>query len=59
MAIAGANDPLAIRRAREYGAQAISTDNDSQNAPMLAINRMLGYQPEPGYYDLVREWAAG
>jgi GNAT superfamily N-acetyltransferase len=50
---------LAIRRAREYGAQAISTNNDSQNAPMLAINRMLGYQPEPGYYDLVREWAAG
>jgi hypothetical protein len=30
------------------------TDNDSQNAPMLAINRKLGYQPEPGICRLIR-----
>lgn len=41
---------LAIRRAREYGACSIRTNNDSQNAPMLAINRKLGYLPEPGLY---------
>jgi hypothetical protein len=23
--------------------------------PMLAINRKLGYQPEPGYFTLVKE----
>jgi len=26
------------------------THNDSQNGPMLAVNRMLGYRPEPGFY---------
>jgi hypothetical protein len=25
------------------------TNNDSENAPMLAVNRKLGYRPEPGY----------
>jgi GNAT superfamily N-acetyltransferase len=44
-----------IRLARAWGAIAIRTHNDSQNAPMLAINRKLGYQPEPGYYMLVKE----
>lgn len=45
---------LAIRYARRYGATTIATDNDSQNAPMLAINRKLGYQPQPGRYLLHR-----
>jgi GNAT superfamily N-acetyltransferase len=45
---------LAIRQARSYGATTIMTNNDSQNAPMLAINRKLGYQPEPGIYRLIR-----
>jgi hypothetical protein len=31
----------------------VRTDNDSKNAPMLAVNRKLGYKPEPGYYRLV------
>lgn len=44
-----------IRLARAWDAAAIRTNNDSQNAPMLAINRKLGYQPEPGYYTLVKE----
>jgi GNAT superfamily N-acetyltransferase len=46
---------LTIACARRYGAGSISTNNDSDNAPMLAINRTLGYQPEPGYYRMIRE----
>lgn len=45
---------LAIRRAREFGATSMRTGNDSQNAPILAINRNLGYRPEPGRYRMVR-----
>lgn len=41
---------LVIRKARELGATSIKTDNDSQNAPMLAINTKLGYVREPGIY---------
>jgi GNAT superfamily N-acetyltransferase len=37
-----------IRLARRYGVVSIRTHNDSANAPMLAINRKLGYQPQPG-----------
>ena len=43
---------LAIRQARQRGARYLRTHNDSQNGPMLAINRKLGYQPQPGYYRL-------
>jgi GNAT superfamily N-acetyltransferase len=46
---------LAARYARQSGARQIVTDNDSLNAPVLAINRKLGYQPEPGKYVLVRQ----
>jgi L-amino acid N-acyltransferase YncA len=35
-------------------AESIITNNDSQNAPMLAINRKLGYVPRPGIFRLVR-----
>lgn len=48
---------LAARCARRYGVAYIRTNNDSENAPMLAINRKLGYQPEPGFYRVVRERA--
>lgn len=44
---------LAIRLARARGVKMLRTNNDAENAPMLAINRKLGYQPEPGYYRLV------
>lgn len=46
---------LAIDCAHRYGADSIRTNNDSENAPMLAINRKLGYQPEPGFYVMLRQ----
>lgn len=46
---------LAIRFAKSYGADYIRTNNDSQNEPMLAINRKLGYQPQPGHYQLAQK----
>ena len=42
-----------IMMAKVAGMRVIRTDNDSQNAPMLAINRKLGYQPETGRYALL------
>ena len=33
----------------------IRTNNDSNNAPMLAVNRKLGYKSEPGLYRLLCE----
>ncbi|MCI0398043.1 MAG: GNAT family N-acetyltransferase [Chloroflexi bacterium] len=53
--IAQALKLLAIRFAQAYGVDTIRTDNDSQNEPMLAINRKLGYRPQPGFYRLVGE----
>lgn len=41
---------LSVQTARRYGATLMRTHNDETNAPMLAINRKLGYQPEPGVY---------
>ncbi len=48
---------LAIRYAWSHGAKTIRTHNDSLNAPMLAINRKLGYQPQSGKYRLRKEIA--
>jgi GNAT superfamily N-acetyltransferase len=44
---------LAIRYARQHGSTRIATDNNSLNAPILAINQKMGYQPQPGKYWLV------
>lgn len=52
--IAQALKLLTIRYAKEKGASHIVTDNDSQNAPMLAINRKLGYVPRPGIFRLIK-----
>lgn len=49
---------LIIKRARVYGAAYLRTNNDSENTPMLAVNRKLGYQPEPGKYLLVQNVAS-
>ena len=53
--LAQALKALSIRFAQEYGADYIITHNDSQNGPMLAINRKLGYQPLPGVYRMVKQ----
>jgi GNAT superfamily N-acetyltransferase len=41
---------LAVRVGRKYRARLLRANNDSKNAPMLAINRKMGYKPEPGKY---------
>lgn len=41
---------LSIRCARHSGAAYLRTNNDSENGPMLAINRKLGYVSQPGRY---------
>ncbi len=45
---------LTIRVAKKWGVNYIRTNNDSENAPMLAINRKLGYVAQPGLYRLRR-----
>ncbi len=52
--IAQALKVQSIRFAKAYGADSIRTHNDSQNGPMLTINRKLGYQPRPGEYRLMK-----
>ncbi|WP_034353150.1 GNAT family N-acetyltransferase [Deinococcus phoenicis] len=42
----------AIRRAREAGLTAMRTNNHSRNAPMLAVNRRLGFEARPGRFEL-------
>jgi GNAT superfamily N-acetyltransferase len=42
-----------ILLARREGMRYIRTHNDSKNAPMLAINRKLGYKPLPGVYRIL------
>jgi GNAT superfamily N-acetyltransferase len=42
-----------IALAKKEGMRYIRTNNDSNNVPMLHINRKLGYQPEPGYYRIL------
>jgi GNAT superfamily N-acetyltransferase len=42
-----------ILLARREGMRYVRTHNDSKNGPMLAINRKLGYKPEPGIYRLL------
>ena len=41
---------LANRFARSLGAVYVRTNNDSKNAPILSVNRKLGYQPQPGFF---------
>ncbi len=52
--IAQALKVQAIRWAKAYGADYIRTNNNSENAPMLAINRKLGYVPQPGSYKVTK-----
>lgn len=43
----------AIRFAKTYGADYITTNNDSENAPILAINEKLGYVRQLGFFDMM------
>ncbi|MGE5676076.1 MAG: GNAT family N-acetyltransferase, partial [Mycobacterium leprae] len=43
---------LGLQVARKLGAVYLKTDNDERNAPMLAINRKMGFRPLPGTYFL-------
>jgi GNAT superfamily N-acetyltransferase len=43
-----------IAYALEIGADYLTAKNDATNAPMLAVNRALGYVPQLGSYDVVR-----
>ncbi|MDF2628254.1 MAG: family N-acetyltransferase [Symbiobacteriaceae bacterium] len=44
----------AVAAARRHGAPYMRTDNDSQNGPMLAVNRKMGYRPLPGDYIVIK-----
>ena len=50
--IATALKLLTIEHAKTVGVSEILTENDSENAPILAVNRKLGYKPWPGAYGL-------
>lgn len=49
---------LSIQAARRVGAAHMRTNNDAENAPMLAVNRRLGYVPSTGIYRLKRRCLA-
>ncbi|MEM7128263.1 MAG: GNAT family N-acetyltransferase [Chloroflexota bacterium] len=53
--IAQALKVLSARWAKAYGADYMRTNNNSENGPMLAINRKLGYAPQPGSYTMVKK----
>lgn len=46
---------VSVQTARRYGAPYMRTNNDSQNAPMLAVNRKMGYVPAPGIWRMRKE----
>lgn len=53
--IAQALKVLAAGWAKGYGADYMRTNNNSDNGPMLAINRKLGYEPLLGSYMMVKK----
>jgi GNAT superfamily N-acetyltransferase len=47
-----------LRWAADHGIERVVTDNDDTNAPMLAVNRRLGYEPFTERLGFVREGTA-
>jgi mycothiol synthase len=45
----------AMTEAKRRGYQRVKTDNDSTNAPMIAINDHIGFVEQPAYLWLVRK----
>jgi GNAT superfamily N-acetyltransferase len=43
-----------LAQAVELGIPFVRTDNDSENAPMLHINKTLGYDPRPGFVNFTK-----
>ncbi|MFZ5815691.1 MAG: GNAT family N-acetyltransferase [Bacillota bacterium] len=43
-------------RARAAGVRGLTTINEEQNRPILAVNRRMGFARTQGYYRLVRPW---
>ncbi|WP_019588116.1 GNAT family N-acetyltransferase [Deinococcus apachensis] len=54
MGVARALKVEVIRRARAAGFTGMFTNNLSVNAPMLAVNRRLGFEPRPGLWVMRR-----
>ena len=48
---------LAVRWAKRHGIARLYVTNDEANAPMLAINRKMGYQPLPGLYIMLNPFS--
>jgi GNAT superfamily N-acetyltransferase len=50
--VAGALKRATVLYAREHGLRRLRTENEERNAPMLAINRRMGYRPTPAWLGL-------
>jgi RimJ/RimL family protein N-acetyltransferase len=48
-----------LRWAAEHGIERVVTDNDERNAPRLAVNRRLGYEPLTERRGYLKELRAG
>jgi GNAT superfamily N-acetyltransferase len=46
---------ISIEYVQSRGGTYLRTNNHSQNQRMLAVNRKLGYQPEPGFFHMERQ----
>jgi mycothiol synthase len=45
-----------LRAALELGFKTVRTDNDTKNAPMLAVNDKLGYQRQPAVLSMLKSF---
>lgn len=48
-----------IAYAQQHGYREIRTFNSSLNAPMLAINKRLGFEPQPAWVGYLKTWPSG
>jgi RimJ/RimL family protein N-acetyltransferase len=55
--IATAVKAVATDHCRKLGSRLLKTNNHEGNDPMLAISEKFGFQPQPGWFELVRPLA--